>query len=151
MNVNVHDVLRWAILFSEENMNLQPIIRTISQPLFAILLSLPALAQQLAPSIPSTGFGGLDQYRASRISIYTDDFGPSKPTTETSGGRRRPRADAACIAPIAMLSLKAKIAEGGSGRLSSRSAASWPPWTRKFECWMSWESGRTPPAARTAR
>jgi lysophospholipase L1-like esterase len=56
-------------------MNLQPIIRTISQPLFAILLSLPALAQQLASSIPSTGFAGLDQYRASRISIYTDDFG----------------------------------------------------------------------------
>jgi acyl-CoA thioesterase I len=56
-------------------MSLQPIIRTTSQPLFAILLSLPALAQQLAPSIPSTGFAGLDQYRASRISIYADDFG----------------------------------------------------------------------------
>jgi len=56
-------------------MSLQPVIRTISQPLFAILLSLPALAQQLAPPIPSTGFSGLDQYRASRISIYTDDFG----------------------------------------------------------------------------
>ena len=61
--------------FTEENMSLHPIIRTISQPLFAILLSLPALAQQPAPSIPSTGFAGLDQYRASRISIYTDDFG----------------------------------------------------------------------------
>ena len=56
-------------------MSLQPMIRTISQTLFAIFLSLPALAQQLAPSIPSTGFGGLDQYRTSRISIYTDDFG----------------------------------------------------------------------------
>ena len=56
-------------------MNLPPIFRTISQLLFAILLSLPALAQQLGPSIPSTGFGGLDQYRASRITIYTDDFG----------------------------------------------------------------------------
>jgi len=56
-------------------MSLQSIIRTISQPLFAILLCLPALAQQGAPSIPSTGFAGLDQYRASRISIYTDDFG----------------------------------------------------------------------------
>ena len=61
--------------FSEENMSLLTIIRTISQPLFAILLSLPALAQQPASSIPSTGFAGLDQYRASRISIYTDDFG----------------------------------------------------------------------------
>jgi lysophospholipase L1-like esterase len=52
-----------------------PIIRTISQPLFAILLSLPAAAQQPAPPIPSSGFPGLDEYRTSRISIYTDDFG----------------------------------------------------------------------------
>ena len=56
-------------------MSLLTIIRNLSQPLFAILLSLPALAQQPAPSIPSTGFAGLDEYRASRISIYTDDFG----------------------------------------------------------------------------
>jgi lysophospholipase L1-like esterase len=53
----------------------QPIVRTLSQTLFVTLLFLPALAQQLAPSIPSTGFAGLDQYRASRITIYTDDFG----------------------------------------------------------------------------
>jgi lysophospholipase L1-like esterase len=56
-------------------MSLLTIIRTLSQPLFAILLSLPVLAQHPAPSIPSTGFVGLDEYRASRISIYTDDFG----------------------------------------------------------------------------
>jgi lysophospholipase L1-like esterase len=56
-------------------MRLQPIIRAISQPLIATLLSLPALAQQGAPSLPSTGFAGLDQYRASRIAIYTNDFG----------------------------------------------------------------------------
>jgi acyl-CoA thioesterase I len=56
-------------------MSLQPIIRTLAQLRFAFLLALPALAQQPAPSIPSTGFGGLDEYRASRISIYTDDFG----------------------------------------------------------------------------
>ena len=37
------------------------------------LLTLGALAQQT--SIPSTGFPGLDQYRASRIAIFTDDFG----------------------------------------------------------------------------
>jgi lysophospholipase L1-like esterase len=51
------------------------IIRALSQLLPVLLLSLPAPAQQPAPSIPSTGFPGLDQYRASRISIYTDDFG----------------------------------------------------------------------------
>ena len=27
------------------------------------------------PAVPSTGFPGLDQYRSSRIAIYTDDFG----------------------------------------------------------------------------
>jgi lysophospholipase L1-like esterase len=58
------------MLFSEENMRLLPIIRTMLQSLFAILLALPAWSQQ----IPSTGFSGLDQYRASRVSIYTDDF-----------------------------------------------------------------------------
>ena len=28
-----------------------------------------------APAIPPTGFAGLDQYRASRIAVFTDDFG----------------------------------------------------------------------------
>jgi len=51
-------------------MSLQPINRTIARSLFAMLVSLPVVAQQ----IPSTGFSGLDQYRASRISIYADDF-----------------------------------------------------------------------------
>jgi lysophospholipase L1-like esterase len=67
-------------LFFEENMSLQPIIRTLSQTLFAILLALPVWAQQPAApvpatGIPSTGSAGLDEYRASRISIYTNDFG----------------------------------------------------------------------------
>src|SRR5882762_4929703 len=40
------------------------------------VLSLAAFAQRPAPpSIPSTGFAGLDQYRASRIAIFTDDYG----------------------------------------------------------------------------
>ena len=29
----------------------------------------------LTVTIPSTGFAGLDQYRASRIAVYTDDYG----------------------------------------------------------------------------
>ena len=46
----------------------------------AILLStLFVFSQQqappAAPTIPSTGFAGLDQYRASRIAVFTDDFG----------------------------------------------------------------------------
>jgi lysophospholipase L1-like esterase len=59
-------------------MNLHPIIRVLSQPLFVILLALPALAQhaqQPVPSIPSSGSAGLDEYRMSRIAIYVDDFG----------------------------------------------------------------------------
>jgi len=42
-----------------------------------ILLALSAFAQQSSqpPSIPSTGFAGLDQYRASRIAVFTDDYG----------------------------------------------------------------------------
>jgi lysophospholipase L1-like esterase len=46
--------------------------------LCCLLFSLAALAQQPASSIPSTGSPGLDQYRASRIAIYTDDFGELK-------------------------------------------------------------------------
>jgi lysophospholipase L1-like esterase len=56
-------------------MSSHPIVRSIWRLLFAILLALPALAQQVPPAIPSTGYPGLDEYRASRVSIYTDDFG----------------------------------------------------------------------------
>jgi lysophospholipase L1-like esterase len=41
-----------------------------------ILLSVGVLAQQTPPpAIPTTGFAGLDQYRASRIAVFTDDYG----------------------------------------------------------------------------
>jgi lysophospholipase L1-like esterase len=51
--------------------------RLAEQCLSVVLFSLCAFAQQSAPapSIPSTGFAGLDQYRASRIAVYTNDFG----------------------------------------------------------------------------
>lgn len=41
------------------------------------ILSLGAFAQEQGPqvTIPSTGFTRLDKYRASRIAIYTDDYG----------------------------------------------------------------------------
>jgi lysophospholipase L1-like esterase len=37
----------------------------------------PALGQQSIPAagIPSTGFAGLDDYRAKRIAVFTDDYG----------------------------------------------------------------------------
>jgi lysophospholipase L1-like esterase len=44
---------------------------------FSLLLSCLAVAQQAPapPAIPTTGFAGLDQYRASRIAVFTDDYG----------------------------------------------------------------------------
>jgi lysophospholipase L1-like esterase len=43
-----------------------------------LLLSSASFSQQPAPSIPTSGFPGLDEYRASRIAVYTDDFGELK-------------------------------------------------------------------------
>ncbi len=41
-----------------------------------VVFSLCAFAQQPAPpTIPTTGFQGLDEYRASRIAVFTDDYG----------------------------------------------------------------------------
>jgi len=47
--------------------------RNAAQFFCVVLLCLSGRAQQHA--VPSTGFPGLDQYRASRIAIFTDDFG----------------------------------------------------------------------------
>jgi lysophospholipase L1-like esterase len=63
-----------------------------SASIFAALMffTFKALAQQSAPSIPSTGAPGLDQYRESRMAIYSDDFGELK---------RYREADAALASP----------------------------------------------------
>jgi acyl-CoA thioesterase I len=56
------------------------------------LLSLAAIAQQpsqpTAP--PSTGFPGLDRYRASRIAIYTDDYGQLARYREANSSLKSP-------------------------------------------------------------
>src|SRR5882672_5659674 len=49
--------------------------RHITQFTVILLLVLSAAAQQPAPAIPSTGHPSLDQYRASRIAVFTDDYG----------------------------------------------------------------------------
>ena len=47
-----------------------------TQTALIVLVALSAFAQQSSqPPIPSTGFAGLDQYRASRIAVFTDDYG----------------------------------------------------------------------------
>jgi lysophospholipase L1-like esterase len=58
----------------------------------ACVISLSNFAQQPAPSIPSTGFPGLDQYRASRIAIFTDDFGQLARYREANAALKPPAA-----------------------------------------------------------
>ena len=58
-----------------------------------LLLSSASFAQQPAPSIPSTGFPGLDEYRASRIAIYTDDFGELKRYRDADAALAPPKAN----------------------------------------------------------
>ena len=40
-----------------------------------LFCGISAAAQTATPTLPTTGFPGLDQYRASRIAIYMDDYG----------------------------------------------------------------------------
>jgi acyl-CoA thioesterase I len=58
----------------------------------SLALCVGSFAQQSSPSpaIPSTGSPGLDQYRASRIAIYTDDFGELKRYREANGALKQP-------------------------------------------------------------
>jgi lysophospholipase L1-like esterase len=52
-------------------------LSVLSTLILSATIVVPAFCQQVgpAPTIPSTGFTDLDQYRASRIAIFTDDFG----------------------------------------------------------------------------
>jgi lysophospholipase L1-like esterase len=60
-----------------------------------LLLAVTVLAQEPAqapPSIPSTGFAGLDQYRARRIAVFTDDFGQLARYREANAALKPPAA-----------------------------------------------------------
>jgi lysophospholipase L1-like esterase len=58
-----------------------------------LLLALTATAQNPAPpTIPSTASPSLDQYRASRIAIYTDDFGELKRYRDADAALKTPAA-----------------------------------------------------------
>src|SRR5579859_6966667 len=58
----------------------------------ALLFALPVLSQQSTPAIPPTGFPGLDHYRASRIAIFTDDYGELKRYREANAALGAPKA-----------------------------------------------------------
>ena len=65
--------------------------------LSALIVTLSAFGQQpsqLAPTIPTTNHPDLDQYRASRIAIYTDDFGELKRYREADAALAPPAAKA---------------------------------------------------------
>jgi lysophospholipase L1-like esterase len=67
-------------------------LTTAARMFAALALSTSAFSQQSAPSVPSTGSPGLDQYRASRIAIYTDDFGELKRYREADTALKPPSA-----------------------------------------------------------
>jgi lysophospholipase L1-like esterase len=68
--------------------------RCLQAFLLAVFFTASALAQQpnAAPSIPSSGFPGLDQYRASRIAVFTDDFGQLARYREANAALKPPAA-----------------------------------------------------------
>ena len=49
----------------------------VSRAFIVLSLGAGAIAQQAAPpvTLPSTGYPGLDRYRASRLAVFTDDYG----------------------------------------------------------------------------
>jgi lysophospholipase L1-like esterase len=59
-----------------------------------LFFAVSALAQQSAqtPTIPPTGFAGLDKYRASRIAVFTDDFGQLARYREANAALKPPAA-----------------------------------------------------------
>ena len=61
--------------------------------LFVSTLLLAVLVSAQQPTIPSTGFPSLDQYRASRIAVFTDDFGQLVRYRDANSSLKVPAAD----------------------------------------------------------
>jgi len=69
------------------------LFRELTRLAAMFLLTLAAAAQQTtAPPIPPSGFPGLDHYRASRLAIFTDDFGELKRYREANAALSPPAA-----------------------------------------------------------
>jgi len=72
-------------------------LRLAARLALILLFAISGVAQESAQSpqpksaIPSTGFAGLDQYRASRIAIFTDDFGQLARYAKPMPPSNRPR------------------------------------------------------------
>ena len=66
-------------------------LRQVTQFAAILLLALSAAAQQ--PAIPSTGHPSLDQYRASRIAVFTDDYGQLQRYREANASLKAMPAD----------------------------------------------------------
>lgn len=62
-------------MIAQKLMTPKSLLRFLLPILFIPVTLLSTFAQQAPPSIPSTGFAGLDQYRASRIAVFTNDYG----------------------------------------------------------------------------
>jgi len=58
--------------------------------LIGVMLSACIGASSQQPAIPPTGFAGLDQYRASRIAVFTDDFGQLARYREANASLKAP-------------------------------------------------------------
>lgn len=58
--------------------------------LFASILLWTFAAQAQQPAIPSTGHAGLDEYRASRIAVYFDDYGQLARYREANAALKTP-------------------------------------------------------------
>ncbi len=54
------------------------------------LCCLTVYTQTQEPAIPTTGFAGLDQYRASRIAVFTDDYGQLSRYREANAALKPP-------------------------------------------------------------
>lgn len=62
----------------------------VARGFLALGLSLSAFGQQSPPAIPTTGFPGLDLYRASRIAVFTDDYGQLARYRDANGALKAP-------------------------------------------------------------
>ena len=66
---------------------------SIAQLMALLFFTLSVLAQaapQAQPGIPPTGFAGLDKYRASRIAVFTDDYGQLSRYREANAALKPP-------------------------------------------------------------